>query len=902
MDKILTGILLSDKPVTVKKIFIEKIEKAASLPQTDDIIKGTLDACVEHIVTSGSLSDSTHRVYLNWAKNNMKTFEEYFSNGTLIKLLDEKNKNGVGAIHVLSESLKLLAESERPTGRLETIVEAKSIGYIRENRCLETLHRFCELLKEYPQCIPKGDFAGRFCIAVIRNLSELSAVTDGDPGQFFVSVDDISKFLGFVWNRTGFEALLQSLQVIFKIISTDEDDPSVALASVVQNIPVSMIGDSIKAVLNQGDKKDLNLKVALLRMMDWLRWLTATNVHLWLLAYMKGLASIKRFRILMDVTLVKVEQVFSLLRFPGVRVGAMAVLNHILLSFQHCPKAFHKIVVDIPEVVKLLDNSDEAGKECLLQLVELTHTLIHLHPGFPELYDPVVEGIKDHPKPALTKIKENLTLSHWTARTRDNSISVTVEQKSETGKTGLVNLGNTCYANSVLQAIYMCDSFRKSILAQPICRFQPLLIKLQRVFAFLTLTQRAAYSPTNFVSASRPSWFIDGHQQDCSEYLKYMLDQLHEQETLKLKQQAEKDAAETAAKDVNDGRELQSLIHSHFAGKVQTTYKCKSCCSNSSRTESFIDIPLAIPDKDSSSVAGGGDDKEPIVLDDLIKYYLEPETLKGDNQYHCENCEKLQDAERSIRIVESPQVLVLNLLRFSYDVKMQSRSKILTDVTYPKTLLLPVAGDENALKTKRKHSQNNELIDHKVYGLYAVIVHSGTSSESGHYYCYARHCVHSNQGTESSYSVQNGAVETVDYLQDKWYLFNDSRVSYSNFESFSGVTKRFSRDTAYVLCYKRLDLEDDETSTQHDLDDSLQAAVLDGPLRKDLHDIVQKDNLAMICEQERTRKRRESMSESNTPASYFHWDDESDDGTGPPGNCGGTGFGGLDSSGPRFVC
>lgn len=36
-------------------------------------------------------------------------------------------------------------------------------------------------------------------------------------------------------------------------------------------------------------------------------------------------------------------QVFSRLWFPIVRQGALAVLSHMLLSFQHSPEAFHSV-------------------------------------------------------------------------------------------------------------------------------------------------------------------------------------------------------------------------------------------------------------------------------------------------------------------------------------------------------------------------------------------------------------------------------------------------------------------------------------------------------------------------------------------------------------------------------
>lgn len=99
-------------------------------------------------------------------------------------------------------------------------------------------------------------------------------------------------------------------------------------------------------------------------------------------------------------------------------------------------------------------------------------------------------------------------------------------------------------------------SFRRHVLSLHLNGSNTLMKKLQLLFAFLAHTQvsvvlhkryyrtlllirpislrvcvvhmcflqRAAYAPRNFLEASRPPWFNVGSQQDCSEYLRFLLD------------------------------------------------------------------------------------------------------------------------------------------------------------------------------------------------------------------------------------------------------------------------------------------------------------------------------------------------------------------------------------------
>lgn len=200
---------------------------------------------------------------------------------------------------------------------------------------------------------------------------------------------------------------------------------------------------------------------------------------------------------------------------------------------------------------------------------------------------------------------------------------------------------------------------------------------------------------------------------------------------------------------------------------------------------------------------------------DLVNYFLSPERLTAENRYYCEACASLQEAEKVVELSQGPRYLILTLLRFSFDLRTLRRRKILDDVAVPLLLRLPLAGGRG-----------------QAYDLCSVVVHSGVSSESGHYYCYAR------EGA----ARPAPALGTADRPEPEhqWYLFNDTRVSFSSFESVSNITSFFPKDTAYVLFYRQRLGEVPEAEL------GSPRARTEPTLHKDLMEAISKDNILFL--------------------------------------------------------
>ncbi|KAM4834405.1 ubiquitin carboxyl-terminal hydrolase 38 [Thomomys bottae] len=1029
MDKILEGLVSSSHPLSLKRVIVRKVVESAEHGLDEAQCEAMFDLTTRLILEGRDPFQRQvgHQVLEAYARYHRPEFEAFFNKTFVLGLLQQGyhslDRKDVAILDYIHNGLKLILSCPSVLD-LFSLLQVEVLRLVCERPEPPFCARLSDLLTDFVQCIPKGKLSVTFCQQLVRTIGhfQCASTQEKELREYVSQVTKVSNLLQNIWKAEP-STLLPSLQEVFaSISSTDASfEPSVALASLVQHIPLQMITVLIRSLTTDPNVKDASMTQALCRMIDWLSWPLAQHVDTWVIALLKGLAAVQKFTILIDVTLLKIELVFNRLWFPLVRPGALAVLSHMLLSFQHSPEAFHLIV---PHVVHLVHSFKSDGLPSsaafLVQLTELVHCMMYHYSGFPDLYEPILDTIKDFPKPSEEKIKLILNQSAWTSQS--NSLASYLSRlsgKSETGKTGLINLGNTCYMNSVIQALFMATDFRRQVLSLNLNGCNSLMKKLQHLFAFLAHTQREAYAPRIFFEASRPPWFTPRSQQDCSEYLRFLLDRLHEEEKILKVQSSHRPpeslgCGETSLQEVASKAAILSdtsytsesektLIEKMFGGKLRTHICCLNCRSTSQKVEAFTDLSLAFCPSPSmedltfqdpaslphaqdgslmcASVPGPAEDpvaynpataafvcdsamnermssapeafhcpettsvpsesakilvskdvpqklggeSTPSVTD-LLNYFLAPEILTGDNQYYCENCASLQNAEKTMQITEEPEYLILTLLRFSYDQKCHVRRKILDNVSLPLVLELPVKRttsisslsenwsvdvdftdtSENLAK-KLKPSGTEETFCPQLvpYVLSSVVVHSGVSSESGHYYSYARNTT----GTESSFHMchqpeplalapsqnhslgRDGPTTVMEQdlenkeMSKEWFLFNDSRVTFTSFQSVQKITSRFPKDTAYVLLYKK---QNSTGSLNANNPTSGLWVNGDPPLQKELMDAITKDNKLYLQEQELNARARALQAASASCSFRPHGFDDND----PPGSCGPTGGGG----------
>ncbi|KAE9008299.1 hypothetical protein PF011_g10765 [Phytophthora fragariae] len=205
-------------------------------------------------------------------------------------------------------------------------------------------------------------------------------------------------------------------------------------------------------------------------------------------------------------------------------------------------------------------------------------------------------------------------------------------------------------------------------------------------------------------------------------------------------------------------------------------------------------------------------------IESMLSRFVATRTLGGDNALSCSVCERKTESRTHTVIFEPPEHLIITLKRMSYDWNQQKACKCLHDVSFPAFLTLPSLTAEEELAvydsangdSTRAKQQNQS----RHYGLYGVLVHSGLTANSGHYYSFCR---------ESDESTRQLHLE--DSTLSPWIKFNDTKVERSNWKEINRLVASTVSDTVYLLLYKTLSYE--LTPSHGDGDQSAEAVSSD---------------------------------------------------------------------------
>ncbi|KAJ5169028.1 uncharacterized protein N7482_004622 [Penicillium canariense] len=331
---------------------------------------------------------------------------------------------------------------------------------------------------------------------------------------------------------------------------------------------------------------------------------------------------------------------------------------------------------------------------------------------------------------------------------------------------GLVNTGNMCYMNSVLQILVSCVPFHQFLdhvgrrAAHSFHSDMPLIdamIMFMREFNVIDAAAsedqlRLRLKPNEleqYGEAFVPEFVYEmirqlprfrdmrrGHQQDAQEFLGFLLEELHEECARAAKHVSKPQGA-------HDDSHAVTNVASSGDGWLEVGHKQKAAVTQSSgaiTTESPVTRIFGGKLRSEFKVPGNKtsvtmEPYQPLQLDigapdvhnivDALKGLTKPESIQGDfNSSRGPNV----TATKQMFIETLPPVLILHLKRFHYDNLTGATQKIWKKVGYPLDLEIP----REVFPAHRRNTLTAQGGLPK-YRLMGVIYHHGKNASGGHY-------------------------------------------------------------------------------------------------------------------------------------------------------------------------
>ncbi|KAI9577058.1 ubiquitin carboxyl-terminal hydrolase 46 [Glossina fuscipes] len=400
---------------------------------------------------------------------------------------------------------------------------------------------------------------------------------------------------------------------------------------------------------------------------------------------------------------------------------------------------------------------------------------------------------------------------------------------------GLVNFGNTCYSNSVLQALYFCKPFREKVLEYKAKNKRPketLLSCLADLFYNIATQKKkvGSIAPKKFIARLRKEKeeFDNYMQQDAHEFLNFLIN--HINEIILAERNASKNNVNSGVAGVmgsggggggggggagggggSGGGTATKSSSTTSTSTSASNSTSNGACTNSSGSLNGLGVSIGIADT-STSTQNNSANTEPTWVHEIfqgtltsetrclncetvsskdehffdlqvdvdqntsithcLRCFSNTETLCSDNKFKCDNCCSYQEAQKRMRVKKLPMILALHLKRFKYMEQFNRHIKVSHRVVFP-------------LELRLFNTSDDAVNPDRLYDLMAVVIHCGSGPNRGHYISIVK-----------SHGL--------------WLLFDDDmvdKIEASTIEDFYGLTSDIqkSSETGYILFYQSRD-------------------------------------------------------------------------------------------------